>query len=427
MSKFPVHRFTEIIYKPKWKREAIMLQKAGSRFLNYKRDLLDDDAIAEIDGRVKDLKEAISANDKAASIEAGNRLESACQDSLPRSHRKDAISENVEVIFVAIVIALGIRAYILQPFRIPTGSMQPSLNGITGEVIAREDWPSFPVRMAEIATKGRTYIHEEVKTAKRLAHSDAAKSITQSVRFNFFTYTTLHFDDNTTLSINAPRDLLLESKEKGGFGLRQMFGLASDGRTERITRPDIPAGTVIASGYSQSGDLVLVDKVSYHFRTPERGETFVFDTRGLKEVHKNRGAQGGGSHYIKRLAGLPGDTLSIGGPQGNDGKLYIDGKVAGGKGFERVMNRDGDYAQNPGYALASPPRPGFPLDTAGDRFSLKKAPKAKRLMEEYAALGDNTDSSFDSRYWGPVKEYNLIGPALFSLWPFATGHWGFIE
>ena len=48
-------------------------------------------------------------------------------------------------------------------------------------------------------------------------------------------------------------------------------------------------------------------------------------------------------------------------------------------------------------------------------------------LREYVALGDNStrENSFDSRYWGPVRQYNIVGPASFCLWPF-TSHWGLI-
>jgi len=48
-------------------------------------------------------------------------------------------------------------------------------------------------------------------------------------------------------------------------------------------------------------------------------------------------------------------------------------------------------------------------------------------MNEYIALGDNSYNSSDSRFFGTVKEFNVIGPAAFVLWPFSSGHWGVIK
>ncbi len=70
-------------------------------------------------------------------------------------------------------------------------------------------------------------------------------------------------------------------------------------------------GQVLMEGFVDTGDLVLVDKFSYHFRKPERGEVFVFETLGIKGIKERSGPQGGGSHYIKRLVGVPGDSLTI--------------------------------------------------------------------------------------------------------------------
>lgn len=419
---------TEIVYKPKWKRDALLLDKAAKRFVNYKRDLLAAGRAEEVESRRHDLKMAIKQHNKRRVREASKQLQTTCDNALPNVRPTSPLGENIEVFFVAIAIAIGIRAYITQPFRIPTGSMQPSLNGITGEALDKKDWPPIGVRATEIISKGRTYFHEELSESKTLL-PDAERAITEEQRFNFFTYTVFHFTDGTTHSVNAPKNLLLSPISQDGFGLSERLGIFRDGDKLKFARtPKLPKGFVLASGYSQSGDLILVDKVSYHFRRPDRGETFVFDTRGIRGVHQGRGPQGGGSHYIKRLAGVPGDNLSIGGANGRDGRLYIDGQVASEKTLRNIMTQEGKYAENPGYILARGSE-GYPnpLMTRSSFVLSLKDKKAKPLMREYAALGDNTDNSLDSRYWGTVKEFNLVGPALFSLWPFASGHWGLID
>src|SRR5207302_5769655 len=85
------------------------------------------------------------------------------------------------------------------------------------------------------------------------------------------------------------------------------------------------AGDVIARGYFNAGDHVFVDKLSYNFRKPKRGEVFVFKTTNIREIERQLRLQGqeGSQFYIKRLAGIPGDQLRIDPPH-----LFINGQLA---------------------------------------------------------------------------------------------------
>ncbi|QHV56231.1 S26 family signal peptidase [Akkermansia muciniphila] len=85
----------------------------------------------------------------------------------------------------------------------------------------------------------------------------------------------------------------------------------------------------------------------------------------------------------------------------------------------------------PALRLRGPSRPLSLLDgrayiTEGGTVHLSNDSK-RPYLREYVALGDNStrENSFDSRYWGPVRQYNIVGPASFCLWPF-TSHWGLI-
>lgn len=405
------------MFTPSWKKEALHVVKGARKFVHYKRDLLAPDRVAEIESRRTDLLDAIKSGDRAKVDEASKQVRGVCDNALPLEKPVGWLEENVEVMFVAIVIALGLRAYYLQPFRIPTGSMQPTLNGIIGKPLAEENWPSFAQRMMEKVLRGRTYVKIVNDRDRQVARDERGEPMVRDAQvLHFFSGGEMRFTDSKPLSLPAPRNPSYE------------MGLHSALVAARKNNWIIPKGTVLCEGYVDTGDLVLVDKLSYHFRKPKRGEVFVFETLGIRGIHDRSGEQAAGSHYIKRLCGVPGDTLSIQSPN-----LLVDGKIAREPGIQRVIKGEGPYQINPnGYVLADPreatihSKPVYQYLASPDA-TLTLEDKAPNGMKEYAALGDNTGSSLDSRYWGTVKEFNLVGPALFSLWPFTTGHWGLID
>ncbi len=414
------------MFTPKWKKEATLLAKGGRKFVNYKRDLLKPERVDEIESRREDLLKAIKENDEKKAAEAGKQLRATCENSLKFEKPMGWLEENVEVMFVAIVIALGLRAYYLQPFRIPTGSMQPTLNGIVATPLKKENWPSFPTRMAEFVLRGRKYVKVVNGEERRMATDNQNRPLVRDSQFlHFFSRSEVYFADSRP----GPFDRLLgRNPLRLPAPVRPMvdIGLGEALSEARMNGNVIKKDAVLAEGYIDTGDLVLVNKFSYHFRKPKRGEVFVFDTLGIKGIHERNGEQAEGSHYIKRLAGVPGDTLSIQPPN-----LLVDGKIASEPGLQRVMQGPPPFKEK-GYVLAS----DEPTGPGGRRYQqylgystgpMTLTLDAKRGMREYAALGDNTRNSLDSRYWGSVKEYNLVGPALFSLWPITTGHWGFIR
>ena len=397
------------MFAPRWKKEAKLLYKGAKKYIHYKRDLLKPDRIDEIESRRADLLEAIKANDKEKTEEASKQLRNTCEKALPNFPQQAAWEENVEVIFVALVVALGLRAYVVQPFRIPTNSMQPTLNGIN---ITETDGttPWFGKRALDFVLRGRSY-----KTI--IAKNDCHVTDVRDRSWFLFTRTEVSLSDGSKVKIAAP-----DGETKRALGISTIRDPRGQLKLERSFRK----GETILKGTIDAGDLVLVDKVSYHFRKPKRGEVFVFDTRGIPTGGRDAarmGDQAAGTHYIKRLCGVPGDTLSISPPN-----LWVNGKIAQEPGIQRVIQAEGPHKRlNPnGYELA---RPDFshprPLGSIDQKFYLKD--EAPPGMREYAALGDNTGNSLDSRYWGSVKEFNLAGPALFSLWPITSGHWGLIR
>ncbi len=406
LARFTVSFHRRAVFTPRWKKEALLWLKSSKKFLHYKRDLLESDRIVEIESRRTDLKNAIKDKDLDAVNEAQKQLRNTCEKSLRHYNAPSWLEENIEVFWVAIVVALGIRAFFLQPFRIPTGSMQPSLNGINlQDQSADASW-----EMPWIGKRAFDYVFSGKSYSKVIADKDQTIASIADASWFLFSRSKVTFQDGSSITVSAPPQ---ETSRLDTISPHVVSGPDRNGKFLFKRGVHYKKGDPIFVGTRITGDLVLVNKFSYHFRKPKRSESFVFDTIGLKT---GGGDQGGGSHYIKRLAGLPGDKIQIQAPS-----LYLNDKLAQEETFQRVASMKNGYL---GYT--NPPRRyGSPFWDSDHFVTLKKTEDPN--FNEYFALGDNSGNSSDSRMWGTVKQFNLVGPALFSLWPFGSGHWGFIK
>ncbi|MCM8758584.1 MAG: signal peptidase I [Candidatus Omnitrophica bacterium] len=126
-------------------------------------------------------------------------------------------------------------------------------------------------------------------------------------------------------------------------------------------------------------DRLLANKIIYKIRQPQRWEVIIFK---YPEDPKK--------YFVKRLVGLPGESLLI-----KDGHVYIDGKI-----MEQPRNI---------------PIPLYYYCEGASSYGINK--EVKIPENAYYALGDNSINSRDSRYWGFIPSKNLVGKALFIYWP----------
>ncbi len=295
--------------------------------VHYDRDILPEAGIAELTALADQFAE-----------KPGKMTVDEAEKRFVQIYGKHSMRGFLDVILVALTVAFGIRALFLQPFQIPTGSMQPTLFGI-------------------------------------------------------------HYIDTV-------------AAEQGGFTrlMQNIFGTEVSGSAlsapENVQRY-LSAEDTSYHGIVSSGDHLFVDRVSLHFVPFRRGEIIIFNTDGI--LYQNRPLTG--FFYIKRLIGMPGDTVKI-----IDNTVWI--RPAGesrfrpatdfSDKFDRIYSGKGGYH---GHLADGNLLNGAEFVVPDDMFYV---------------LGDNSRNSLDSRYWGCVPRKNVIGRAMNVFFP-VSRRWGWID
>jgi len=141
-----------------------------------------------------------------------------------------------------------------------------------------------------------------------------------------------------------------------------------------LFQPFFVKGQSMESNF-ENGDYLIVDEISYRFHDPQRGDVVVF-----KYPHNPS------QRYIKRIIGLPGETVEI-----KDGKIII-------------INEKGEQILDESKYLSPS------AQTWGNGRTVVG-------QEEYFVLGDNRSVSSDSRSWGLLPRYYIVGRVAFRAWP----------
>ncbi|MGF1449339.1 MAG: signal peptidase I [Opitutales bacterium] len=498
----------------KTRKDARHLAGLAQKVVHYRRDLLEPDRVTDIRNATKDVLDL--AGQKPINTDelrsARLRLEKLLERSGGKIYPVTFFSENVEILLVAAILAIGIRSFFVQPFKIPTNSMWPTYAGMTAEVYSEDNpRPGLPMHVADVIFRGAGDYTIKAPTSgellipvvreggglrlhfmpeagrkyfvwpsqfRRYEFRVGDARVSQRVPFEFPLDTVLveaqlegwvedlprwqwkvypYFvrklvqDSIQSVADELPDDLegqirlaqqrgILPGRFDEQLQLAQNRGLLADVERIRVQTAEGPRnidiywlrvftpdgelvrveeGEVILDFDILTGDMLFVDRFSYHFVEPDIGDPIVFETREIQGLVRDE--QPADQYYIKRLVGRGGDSLQIEEPV-----LLRNGEpIAGSDVFAREFALEGDYR---GYMEA-----GW-LSNGG----IESIPEA-----HFFAMGDNSPESSDSRLWGLnvpeesiytrlkrqgepinyVPQTSVVGQALLIFYPFSS-RWG---
>lgn len=409
----------------------------ADKVYHYRRDVLVPAQTVELQSRTAELRGLLKERAGAEKLKLGiERLEEVMRRTGGAIYPKTALVENVEFFLVAAIVILGIRTYFVQPFKIPTNSMWPTYNGMTPQAFPNAADEPGPIGKAfRFLAFGAKPIRADAPNAGEVLIPVNGSPDRVAVPYRevpgrswFIFPTTLKeytlYVGESPVTVRVPADFDFEWAVRDAFfpTQRQAGGGAdlarllmaqpekySDGRSRILrTKKHVEKGGRVIAFDIITGDQLFVDRVTYHFASPKVGQGFVFRTDNIHSDYMRDPRTGGPleQYYIKRLVGVPGDTLEIREPV-----LFRNGEpITGSLAFAANANRAADYG---GYF--NPPEFVKGYLARGEKVTVPPA--------SYFALGDNSGNSQDGRYWGFVPARDVVGRPLFVYYPF-TNHWG---
>ncbi len=439
----------------KMRRNAAHWLEMAERVHDCRRDLLNEAQNLRLLTATGDLKTRLKEKAAAGVLKKTiEKLEAALRETGGRIYPANSLVENVEFFLVAAIVILGMRAYFVQPFKIPTNSMWPTYYGKTYELDQPGQEPGLARKAWRFLTLGGWHYQVNAPDRGELMlpfFSDGQPAFTQKPGRSFFIFPSV--DREYRLAVNGQEVALtvpgagtssedfryervlgeMLSAQADHAKLAEAFDLLTKHRGEGLKSSEmevsfkgqrtrqtvywIPTGRLVAPGEPVlsfdilTGDMLFVDRLTYNFFSPKVGQGFVFHTRQIPGI-------GVDQYYVKRLVGVPGDTLEVRRPEPalsdgrhvrmgpTDGQLFRNGQpIDGATAFAKNANKEGLY---PGYTASG-------LLEFGDILSVP--------AKSFFAMGDNSPNSSDGRTWGFVPDKEVVGRPLFIYYPL-TSRWG---
>ena len=372
------------IFGKKIKKDIKSFQKHVKNILIRDDDILSVELKNKLDGIITDLKNLyknFTKDKKNNSKKEFEKIKKTYETVIPNKSWK-IVREYTEIFIVALTVAFGVRALFIQPFKIPTGSMQPTLFGI--HYVNKDVLPDLPQPL-------NFALYSVQRAELNIERSGYPRGLYPSTSKFLFPWTPFNIGGIRYEMPGTPNQVM-EYVFKNGSLMRSLF----------------EAGETVCNGWLSQGDHLFVNRFSYHFSEPKRGDIVIFTTEGIHDDATGAPLTDHGFYYVKRLVGMPGDILKI-----DNKMLYVKSKNSNifkpisdfGEVFKQIFSLRGGYQ---GY-------------TAVGR--LTEGEEVKVPLGHYFMLGDNTSVSADGRYWGFVPRANIVGKPLFVFWPFSR-RWG---